>query len=150
MMIPVDVITAFVGAPAVDDWDPMYPLLTVDENRYPHVCLLSRAQLTADALHIYAAIASGTTRRNIERTGHAGLIVVRTDAAIQLKLDVHYMESSGDRLLVAFRLSSAKSDQMSVPLEPSRFRVTEALARAEDWARENRLLVQLQRRTHGA
>lgn len=47
-MIPPEVVTALAGQPVVGSWKSMFPLLTVDGSGFPHVCLLSRAELRAD------------------------------------------------------------------------------------------------------
>ena len=49
-----------------------FPILTVDGDGYPHVCLLSCAELAADEYHVFAVVASGTTIENIRR-GTGGL-----------------------------------------------------------------------------
>lgn len=85
-MMPVGIRDALVGRPAVGEWDPMFPLLTVDDAGFPHVCLLGRAELEADDAHLYAVLSSANTIANLASSRRATLIVIGPDAATYCKL----------------------------------------------------------------
>ena len=108
--LPKTIVDALIGYPEVGVSDIMIPLLTIDEAGYPHVCLLSRAELDADTNHIYAVVASPVTRLNILRDRRATLIVFTASAAYYSKLDATLMKDDGHLLGVIFTLHSIKED----------------------------------------
>jgi hypothetical protein len=79
--VPPEIVAALGGRPEVGSWEPMFPLLTVGESGFPHVCMLSRAELEADDYHVYAALASPTTVSNLSRRPAATLMVIGDDSA---------------------------------------------------------------------
>jgi hypothetical protein len=85
MTVPSEIVAALAGSPEVASWEPMFPLLTVDDSGFPHVCLLSRAELQADVQHVYAVLASPTTVSNLRQRPAATLLVVLADSACYLK-----------------------------------------------------------------
>jgi hypothetical protein len=142
--VPPEVMAALAGSPEVGTWEPMFPLLTIDEAGFPHVCLLSRAELHADASHVYAALASPTTVSNLSRRPAATLVVIVDDSANYLKLRV--VHTSGSVLTgVIFEAISSLRDSLAIPLMPPRFLVTSSLPVAEAWAQSAELLSRLVR-----
>jgi Pyridoxamine 5'-phosphate oxidase len=142
--VPDEVRRALEGWPEVGAWDQMFALLTVDSEGFPHVCLLSRAELQADANEVRAVIASTNTAANLRRTGRATLIVIGPEAGWYCKLRLLCSEAGEDSLLAAsFQVASIKRDAAGVALEPPRFMPTAALPIEENWERSRRMLAAL-------
>lgn len=137
--VPRAVIDAVAGRPTVGEWDVMVPILTVDRDGYPHVCLLSRAELDADDERVYAVLASSTTI-GVRRSRRATLLTVGADAATYTKLDVASTHEDNGRLLVIFTVAAVRRDGIGIPLRPPAYLVTETLAAQENWARSTALL----------
>jgi hypothetical protein len=142
--VPPEIVAALAGSPEVGAWEPLFPLLTVDEPGFPHVCLLSRAELDSDASHVYAALASPTTVNNLTHRPTATLVVIADDSAYYLKLRV--VHASGSVLTgVVFEVISSVRDSLAIPLTPPRYLVTSSLPVAEAWAQSAELLSRLVR-----
>jgi Pyridoxamine 5'-phosphate oxidase len=142
--VPPEIVAALAGSPEVGSWEPMFPLLTVDEPGFPHVCLLSRAELDSDATSVYAALASPTTVKNLTRRPTATLMVIVDDSAYYLKLRV--VRTTGSVLAgVVFEVISSVRDSLAIPLTPPRYLVTSSLPVAEAWAKSAELLSRLVR-----
>ena len=142
--VPDEVRRALRGWPQVGIWDQMFALLTVDAEGFPHVCLLSRAELEAGVSEIRAVIASPTTAANLTRSRRATLIVIDPAAAWYCKLEVLGLRvRDGEPLAAKFQVASVKRDSVDVALKPARFLPTAALTSAEDWRRSERLLAAL-------
>jgi hypothetical protein len=138
MTVPAEVVAVLAGSPEVGSWEPMFPLLTVGEPGFPHVCLLSRA----DVHHVYAVLASPTTVNNLSRRPAATLMVILDDSAHYLKLRV--VQTSGSvRTAVVFEVFSSVRDSLAIPLMPPRYLVTSSLPVAEAWAQSAELLSSL-------
>ena len=142
MTVPPEILTALTGRPEVGSWEPMFPLLTVDETGFPHVCMLSRAELEADDHHIYAALASPTTVSNLSRRPVATLMVIGDDSAHYAKLRAVHASASAPAAVV-FDLVSSVRDSLAIPLRPPRYQVTSSLPAAEAWAQSAELLASL-------
>lgn len=140
--VPPEIVARLRGHPEVGSWEPMFPLLTVDELGFPHVCLLSRAELHADPHRVYAALASPTTVKNLGRRPAATLIVIGDDSAHYLKMRAAHIRAA-DLTGVVFEVISAIRDRLTLPLAPPRYLVTSALPVAEAWAASGELLSQL-------
>lgn len=139
--IPTSMVNTLIGYPEVGVSDIMIPLLTVDNGGYPHVCLLSRAELDADTNHIYAAVASTVSKSNILRDQRATLIIFTPSAAYYSKLDVALTKEDGNLLGVVFTLHSIKEDgDESFHMEPPSYLPTDAIASTERWERSRSLL----------
>lgn len=141
--VPAQVRAAVAGQPAAGAWESMYPLLTVDADGYPHVCLLSRAELAADHHRVHAALASRTTIDNLTRRPRATLVVVGERAATYLKLQAVRTEPDERWLGVTFEVASVKHDALDTPLRPPAYEVRTHIALDEDWTRATRLLARL-------
>jgi len=142
--LPKSIVDALIGYPEVGVSDIMIPLLTVDEAGYPHVCLLSRAELDADTNHIYAVVASPVSKSNILRDRRATLIVFTASAAYYSKLDATPIKEDSHLLGVVFTLHSIKEDgDESFHMEAPRYLPTDAIALMEHWARSRSFLREL-------
>ncbi len=141
---PDEVQRALCGWPEVGIWDQMFAMLTVDSEGFPHVCLLSRAELEAGVSEIRAVIASQTTSANLQRSGRATLVVIDPTAAWYCKLEVLSLRVEGEEPLAAkFQIVSVKRDSADVALKPALFMPTAAVSIEEDWKRSKRLLAAL-------
>ena len=142
--IPKSIVDALIGYPEVGVSDAMIPLLTVDEAGYPHICLLSRAELDAGTNHIYAVVASRVSKSNILRDRRATLIVFTVGAAYYAKLDAALIKEEGHLLGIVFTLHSIKKDgDDSFHMEAPRYLPTNEIALMEHWARSRSFLREL-------
>jgi hypothetical protein len=139
MMVPPEIIGLLDGRPEINSWEPVFTLLTVDEAGFPHVCLVSRMELEADARHIYAVLAAATTTANLARRPVATLVTVHDDVASYLKLAM-VRASTSMPMAVAFEVVTLTRDSLGIPLTPPRYLVTSSLPVAETWARTTELL----------
>jgi hypothetical protein len=69
------------------------PLITVDETDFPHICLLSPFQIVAMASsEIYLMVyPSSHTRRNLDRTGRATLLIPELTGLLYVKGKLQYL-----------------------------------------------------------
>ena len=142
--IPTSIVEALIGYPEAGVSDVIIPLITVGEAGYPHVCLLSRAELNADTNHIYAVVASTVSRANIWRDRRATLIIFTVSTAYYCKLDAAVLRDDGDLLGVVFAILLIKEDgDESFHMEAPRYLPTDAIALKEHWARSRSLLREL-------
>jgi hypothetical protein len=123
--------------------DEAIPLITVDPALFPHVCLLSRAQLDADDAEILAAIHSHHTREHLARTHTAGMIVVVDDSAHYVKLAVDRHISFDKVHGYAFRVVGHKMDRTGEALVGMQFFVSSQLPIWEDWETSGAVLTRL-------
>ena len=143
--IPTSIVEALIGYPEVGVSDVIIPLITVDEAGYPHVCLLSRAELNADTNHIYAVVASTACRANLWRDRRATIIIFTVSTAYYCKLDAAVLRDDGELLGVVFTILLIKEDgDESFHMEAPRYLPTDAIALKEHWARSRSLLLELQ------
>jgi hypothetical protein len=142
MTVPSEIVATLAGWPEVASWEPMFPLLTVDDSGFPHVCLLSRAELQADAQHVYAVLASPTTLSNLRQRPVATLLVVLTDSACYLKLRAVHIGQSGPAEVV-FEVTMSTRDSLAIPLRAPQYLVAASLPAAEAWERSAELLTGL-------
>ena len=146
MLVPNEVRDALAGHPAVGEWDPMFPLLTVDDVGFPDVCLLGRAELDANSQHIDAVIVGSTTTANLQRDGRATLVVFGAETATYCKLRaVGAPICDGPWSGFTFEVVAVKQDSADVAMEPSKFLPTHRLSTVEHWDTSRRLLRQLSR-----
>lgn len=142
MSVPDDVGALLGGFPDSDSHEQAFPVLSVDELGFPHVALLSRAELglsTTDQ-EILAVVGSARTKANISRDGRATLIAIGGTTAHYLKLRLARSMLCGSALGCAFHVVGHKRDTLGIPLTPIGFRTTEALARAEQWVESRKIL----------
>lgn len=123
----------------------MFPLLSVDGSGFPHVCLLSRAELQADARYVYAVLASSTTVGNLRRSRAATLLVVLGDSARYLKVRVVHIGEPKPAEVV-FEVVTAARDSLDIRLTPPQYLVADSLPVTEAWDRSAELLTALAER----
>jgi hypothetical protein len=148
VVIPPEVVEQLTGLPTPGRQEAAFPLLTVDDEGFPHVCLLSRAELEADGGEVRAVIASRRTRANLERSGHATLVVVEGTTAHYLKLVLERSHLVDERLAAAFTVADHHADSLGIPLTPLGYLPTDNLSALERWDLSARGLAEL-RRQHG-
>jgi hypothetical protein len=142
--VPPEIVAALAGRPEIGSWEPMFPLLTVDEAGFPHVCLLSRAELEADENHVYAALASPTTVSNLSRRPAATLMVIGDESAHYAKLRAVHTSASVPAAVI-FAVVSSVRDSLAIPLGSPRYLVMSSLPVTEAWAQSAELLSSLTR-----
>lgn len=144
VVIPVSVQAALRGQPERGAWNQMFPLLTVDEEGFPHVCLLSRTELDADPSSISVVVASVTTAANLRRSGIATLIVVAGRSAWYCKLRTRAPLVEVEGLLGArFAAVAVKEDSVGVELRPALYHEDERLEESEHRAATRALLARM-------
>lgn len=121
---------------------PAFALLTVDDDGFPHVCLLAAQQLDLhdDPGLLGVSVAGRHTAEFLRDKGKATLVVVEGTAAHYLKCevvaDVVVERRSGFTLAVR----DHKADSAGVELTPITFRFSEQLAVSERWSRDRAVL----------
>jgi hypothetical protein len=140
--IPEELARLLNGRPPVDATEQAFPFLTVDEAGFPHVALLSRAELAVspDGTAVLAAVASKRTRANLERDRKAGLIAISGTAAHYAKFQVGGTLELGGVLGCWLELVEHKVDDIGVVMDPITFQTSAELAASEYWALSNRIL----------
>ncbi|MCI2417406.1 pyridoxamine 5'-phosphate oxidase family protein [Saccharopolyspora sp. K220] len=142
MIVPEDLADLLLGWPDIHVDEQAFPLLTVDEDGFPHVALLSRAELdiNADRSAILAVVASTQTRENIRRRGRATLIAVHGEVAHYAKLRTSTTTDQDGLLGCVFDLVWHKRDSLGIPLSPIGFQATAEIVEMEHWARTRSVL----------
>jgi hypothetical protein len=131
--IPDDVVRALDGLPIIGTYEPMIPLLTTDGKGYPHVCLLSRAEVTADNQNVLVYVTSPHTAVNLRERGQATLMVITSETAYYCKLQVERQRKFGSGIACCFRAVFVKRDGIGVGLQPARYWVDPTLPIQERW-----------------
>lgn len=138
------IVETLSGFPEVGVTEAIIPLLSVDDDGYPNVCLLSRAQLEADLSHIFAIITGSTTKANVVRDRRATLVVFTSKAAYYCKLEVVSLAEQNGSLCAVLAHDSTKVDgDGSILMTPPRYIPTEATARFENWEASRSILSEL-------
>ena len=149
-VLPPEVRALLAGQPDDSAWEPVAHLLTTDDDGFPRVCLLSRAELAAGELAAGADTVSCVVRArhtiaNLRRTGQGLLAVAGGEAAYYVRLRVlatlAEAEAEGRRLAATFAMVAVEQDTLGVPLRPMTFRASAALRSYERWD-ENRALLE--------
>jgi hypothetical protein len=145
MTVPAALAGLLDGRPAVGGREQAFMFLTVDQAGFPHVALLSRAELAVspDGREVLAVVAGRRTRANLERDGRAGLVAVEGTTAHYAKLRVTRTIDAGESIGCAMTLAGYQADTLGLPLSPVSFVTTADLARLEDWTASDRLLRRL-------
>lgn len=145
MTVPRELASLLAGRPDTGAAEQAFPFLTVDEAGFPHVALLSRAELdvTPDGSDVLAVIASSRTRANLTRYGHAGLIAIAGTTAHYVKLRVLHAIDTPAAIGCILQVTEHKADSLGIPLSPISFVTTPEIARAEDWDASQQLLGRL-------
>ena len=140
-MLPPEVRALLAGQPDDSAWEPVAHLLTTDDDGFPRVCLLSRAELAAGADTVSCVVRARHTIANLRRTGQGLLAVAGGEAAYYVRLRVLATLEEGHRLAATFAVVATEQDTLGVPLRPMTFRASAALRSYERWD-ENRALLE--------
>ena len=145
MSVPPPVANVMRHQPAIGERIQAFPFLTVSEDGFPHVCLLSAAETDVDATgdEIHIALASAHTRSNLLRTGHATLITVDDVTAHYCRLVVARTIEREGVLGAVLSVVGHKADTVGIPLEPLSLETSGELALLENWERSARVLAAL-------
>jgi len=135
--VPAELALLLETWPQPDRDEQAFPLVTVDENGFPHVMLLCTAELlaTADRGALLVAVVSATARANLARDGAATLIAADGSAAHYTKLRVHETTEHDGFAVFTCHVAHYKRDSLGIPLHPMGFRATKAVAESERWTR---------------
>lgn len=133
-MLPTEVLGLLAGTPQAGVWEPVFPLLTADPDGLPRICLLSRAELSADADVVRCAIRSRRTTANLRRTGVAVLQVVDPAASWSVRARVgRTAEDAHGGFAAELVVTDVERDSLDIPLRPMGFLADAALAALERW-----------------
>ena len=145
MTVPGELATLLAGRPDIGAAEQAFPFLTVDEAGFPHVVLLSRAEVdvTPGGSGVLAVIASSRTRANLTRDGRAGLIAIAGTTAHYAKLRLLRAIDTPAAIGCVMQVTEHKADSLGIPLSPIGFVTTPDIARLEDWNASERLLRRL-------
>jgi len=133
-VLPAEVVRLLAGEPDDDAWEPVAQLLTTDDDRYPRVCLLSRAELAAADDAVGCVLRARHTLANLRRDGRALLVVTGERAAHYLRLrtrEFAEVQDGSGRAAVAFDVTGATADTLGIPLRPMMFRASSRVRRLE-------------------
>jgi hypothetical protein len=141
-VLPAEVSALLAGEPEDGAWEPVAHLLTVDDDGFARVCLLSRAELAAGEDTVSCVVRARHTIANLRRTRQGLLVVAGGEAAYYVRLRVlaTLEEAAGGRLAVALAVVAAEHDTLGVPLRPMTFRASAALRSDEQWDGNRALL----------
>jgi hypothetical protein len=141
--IPDGVLAALEGRPSVGSDEHALQLLTVREDGFVHVTLLSRAEVATHRGRVLLALAGRTTPANLARTGQATLVVIDGPRSTSLALvPVARAEHAGMTGFVTVP-REVRVDSLGIPLRPIGFRVPDDLPGVERWDTSAQLLDRL-------
>jgi hypothetical protein len=145
MTIPEQVSGLLLGWPAAGSDEQAFPLITVDDGGYPHVALLSRAEMDVapTGAALLAVIASTRTRANLGRDGKAALIAVGSTSAFYLKLQLSRSFEDEGVMGCVFEAVEFKEDTLGIPLIAMGFKASTDIARIDRWELSARILGRL-------
>jgi hypothetical protein len=133
-MLPTDVLRVLAGTPEAGTWEPVFPLLTADPDGLPRICLLSRAEVSADPTVVRCAIRSRRTTANLRRAGVAVLQVVEGAASWSVRTRVgRTAQDAHGGFAAELVVTDVERDSLDVPLRPMGFLADAALAALERW-----------------
>ncbi len=142
-MIPAAVVDALAGRPTPGVAEYAVALVTVDAEGFPHLILLSRAEVEAEDEQVRAAILGRGTRANLARDGRAVLVVVEGTTVHSLRLEMTESIEAEGHLAARFRVVDHRGDSLGIPVEGFRYTPTEELAQLERWDASASALQQL-------
>lgn len=143
MTLPVEVAELAAGTTADDEWEVVLPLLTVDEDGFPRVCQLSRAEVDIDGATVRCVVHGRRTTANLLRDRRAVLVAVHNVTTYYVRLNVRRAvndEEGPPGLAVEFDVDRVEEDSRQTPLRPMTF-LAGALVRAQDRTDDARALL---------
>jgi hypothetical protein len=132
--LPPEAVAAVAGTTEDDAWEVVLPLLTVDEDGFPRVCQLSRAEVDIDGASVRCVVRGRRTTANLRRDRRALLVVVHDVTAYYVRMTVSRAvidEQRPGALAVEFRIDRVEEDSRHTPLRPMTF-LASAWVRTQD------------------
>jgi hypothetical protein len=130
--LPGEVVRLLDDDAAVDGWQAIHQLFTVDDQGFPHATLSSARQWWAGDERLACVLVAGRTTSYLSRRPQALLLVVGAHQAYSVRLRSTRTEPAEDRrVAVAFDVIAVESDTRAVALTPALFQATDELGRQE-------------------
>jgi hypothetical protein len=142
--VPAVLVRLLAGSAEVGAVEQAFPFLTVDDDGFPHLALLSRTELEADPNGVRVVLAGRTGPANLRARPTATLLAVDDDTVHVCKLRVRDWIEYAGATAVELELDSHRADSLGIPLEPLRYLVTQDLPTLERWDRTAEALRRLQ------
>jgi hypothetical protein len=152
MKIPDEALQALSGdATAVQTEHQAFPLLSVDEEGFPHVCLLASEQFAVEPSgeRVAVSIAGRGTAANLHARRTATLVAVAGQVAHYIKCRVVDAQVVDGRAGFLLEVQDYKADSAGVELTALAFRFSAQLAIEERWSRDRIVLAALATPTGG-
>jgi hypothetical protein len=143
--VPEDFARILEGNARIGGQEQVFPFLTVDEPGFPHVTLLSRAELDVDPSRtaVLVVVAGQGVRENLRRRGAATLIAVHGTVVHSVKLAARLLREDGPLLGGVFQIEQHKRDSVGIDITPMSFLATKQVEQLERWDQHARLLALL-------
>ena len=127
--------------------EQVFPFLTVDVHAFPHVTLLSRAELgVSDGDGAVLAVIGGTgARANLRRSRTATLVAVGGTVVHSAKVIARLLREEDGLLGAVLTVEHHKRDSLGIEIAPMAFPSTNEVAHLEHWDRHARVLAALAR-----
>lgn len=126
---------ALEGWPDVGMLERAILLLTVDADRFPHVCILSRAQIAYHGGLFRVAVTSKYTAVNLETERRCTLVVSDGVLLHYIKCVVEAVDKSVEGILgAALSRTYERTDGEGAALQPLQFVVDRDAPKRERWA----------------
>jgi hypothetical protein len=140
-----ELAAAVRGAPQAGGWDQIFTVAVVDDDGFPHTCLLSRASLGVDGTTLRMVLASASrTLAYLRRRPRATVAFIEGEISYACACEVVAFHDGGHGLTgVATTLTKVRRDTLGIPLTAASFQVTDALAAREAWERSAALLAEM-------
>ncbi len=103
MKVPTEICETISGNAQIGRWEPCFAFMTVDNNGFPHPCLVSRTELEVHDGHLLIVLRRSTSTDNLMRTRAATLLVAVEKDVHCCKLRLENLRRYRD--LVGARLS---------------------------------------------
>lgn len=142
-MLPDEVLRLLTGLPGANRWEPVFSLLTVDPDGAPRICLLSRAELQAEAGTVRVVLRSRRSSANLRRTGLAVLQVVGTETSYAIRMELGRTLTDDAALAAELTVTAVEPDSLGIPLRPMTYQADPALAETENWSGNAALFARL-------
>jgi hypothetical protein len=141
--VPAALVRLVAGTAQVGAMEQAFVFLTVDDDGFPHLALLSRTELEADPHLVRVVLAGRTGPANLRARPTATLLAVDGETVHVCKLRARRWVEHEGATAVELALEDHRADSLGIPLEPLRYRVTDDLPTSERWDRTAEVLRRL-------
>jgi hypothetical protein len=141
--VPPELAALVAGTTEDEEWEIVLPLLTVDEDGFPRVCQLSRAEVDIDGSTVRCVVRGRRTTANLRRDRRALLVVIHDVTAYYIRMILRREVTDEQRpggLAVQFAIERVEEDSRQTPLRPMTV-LAGAGVRAQDHTEEDRALL---------